>query len=203
MSMSIASKNVMLDAVGAVAVFASVHDAPPGDSGASEISGGTPAYARKPISWDAAASGKKNKDASDPIFDIPAGTDVQFIGLWSAVTAGTFYGWMPISGGDVAGVACANESDNVSTAVANGLADNDRVVLQKAYDKAMPSGLSENVIYFVISATADTFKLSATEGGPEIDITVSSEYRFQKVVNQQFNVQGTLTLDTAQLDLIV
>jgi hypothetical protein len=27
-----------------------------------------------------------------PVFDVPAGRTVLYIGLWSAVTAGTFYG---------------------------------------------------------------------------------------------------------------
>jgi hypothetical protein len=84
-------KNVMLNALGAVAVYASLHTADPGATGVNEVSGGTPAYARKSITWNAASAG--NLDSSNaPVFDVPASTTVSFVGFWSAITAGTFYG---------------------------------------------------------------------------------------------------------------
>lgn len=90
MGLSNSGKNVMLDALGAVAVYASLHTADPGTTGASEATGGSPAYARKSITWNAAASGNLDNNAN-PTFDVPAGTYTHF-GLWSASTAGTFYG---------------------------------------------------------------------------------------------------------------
>ena len=84
-------KNAMLDALGALAVYASLHDGDPGDTGANEISGGSPAYARKAITWNAADSGSMD-DSNAPVFDVPAGGSVQYVGPWSAATSGTFYG---------------------------------------------------------------------------------------------------------------
>lgn len=86
-----ASKNLMLDALGAVAVFASLHTADPGTTGTSEVSGGSPAYARKAITWNAASGGGLDNNAN-PVFDVPAGTTVTHFGLWSLVSGGTFYG---------------------------------------------------------------------------------------------------------------
>jgi hypothetical protein len=81
----------MLDHLGTEAVYASLHSADPGDTGANEISGGSPAYARKAITWNAAAAGSMD-DSNVPVFDVPAGTTVAFVGFWSALTSGTFYG---------------------------------------------------------------------------------------------------------------
>lgn len=91
MALSTAGKNVALDGLGAVAVYASLHTADPGATGTSEVSGGSPAYARKAITWNAASS--SNLDSSNaPVFNVAAGTTVTHFGLWSAVSAGTWYG---------------------------------------------------------------------------------------------------------------
>lgn len=85
------AKNAMLDHLAGIAVFASLHTADPGTTGASEVSGGSPAYARKAITWNAAASGSLDNNAN-PVFDVPAATTVSFVGFWSAASGGTFYG---------------------------------------------------------------------------------------------------------------
>lgn len=89
-------KHVALDAVAAVAVFASLHTATPDASGSNEVSGGSPAYARKAVTWAASAGGAK-AHSNAPVFDVPAGTTVAFAGLWSAGTAGTFYGYYDVT----------------------------------------------------------------------------------------------------------
>lgn len=85
------AKNLMLDALAAVAVFASAHSGNAGTTGANEISGGSPAYARKAITWNAASGGALDNNAN-PVFDIPGGSTVAEIGLSSALSGGTFYG---------------------------------------------------------------------------------------------------------------
>jgi len=84
--------NEALDGVGAVALWVSAHTADPGTTGTNEVTGGSPAYARKAIAWAAASAGSMSKTATDPVLDIPASTTVTHIGLWSAMSAGTFYG---------------------------------------------------------------------------------------------------------------
>lgn len=89
-------KNVALGGLAAVAGFASLHTANPNPSGGNEVTGGSPAYARKAITWNTPNAG--NLDSSNaPVFDIPAGTTVTHFGLWSAATGGTFYGGEPLS----------------------------------------------------------------------------------------------------------
>lgn len=94
-------KNSWLDALrgttfSVTTVYASLHTADPGDTGANEVTGGTPAYARKSITFAAAAAGAIDS-SSQPVFDVPAATTVTHVGFWDAVTAGNFLG-----GADVA-----------------------------------------------------------------------------------------------------
>lgn len=99
MALSPAGKNVALDAIAAVAGFASLHSADPSTTGANEITGGSPAYARKAHTWNAASSGNLD-DSNQPVFDVPA-TTVSHFGLWSASSGGTFYGGGALSASEV------------------------------------------------------------------------------------------------------
>lgn len=74
-----AGKNKMLDAIGVTTV--SLHTADPGTTGASEVTGGSPAYARKAITFSAAAAGARTS-SSQPVFDVPAGVTVTHVGFW-------------------------------------------------------------------------------------------------------------------------
>lgn len=89
MPYSPSGKNVMLDRLAQLAVFASIHTADPGTTGTGEVTGGT--YARKAITWAAAAAGVLDS-SNAPVFDIPAGTTITHAGFWSALTGGVFYG---------------------------------------------------------------------------------------------------------------
>jgi len=90
-----AAKNSMLDNLGTLVGFVSLHTADPGASGTSEVSGGAPAYARKAVTWSAAATSSKASSAQ-VVFDVPAST-ITHLGYWSAATAGTFYGSRPLN----------------------------------------------------------------------------------------------------------
>jgi hypothetical protein len=91
-----AAKNLMLDELATVAVWVSLHDGDPGLTGANEITGGSPSYARQQAVWDPAAAGVLSL-AGPETFDVPASADVTHYGVWSAVSAGTFYGGATLS----------------------------------------------------------------------------------------------------------
>jgi hypothetical protein len=59
------------------------------------------------------------------------------------------------------------------TFTAHGFSDGDavRIVAEYATD-TLPTGVNNSTTYFVVSSTANDFKLSATSGGSAIDITV-------------------------------
>ncbi len=83
-------RHVMLSELATVAVYASLHSAYPATSG-NEINGGSPAYARKAITWATPASGAMALNGTLPTFDVPAGATVAAVGFWSALTNGTLY----------------------------------------------------------------------------------------------------------------
>jgi hypothetical protein len=76
-------------------VKVSLHTADPGENGSNEVTGGSPAYARQSITWNAAANGSID-DSNAPVFDVPAGTTVSYVGFWNS--AGTaFYGYADVT----------------------------------------------------------------------------------------------------------
>lgn len=200
MKYSLVGIDNMLDALGVTHL--SLHDGIPDQSGSSEISGGTPAYARQPVTVGAAAAGAV-AFTSQPTFDVPTGTDVFFIGMWDDVAAGNFLGCLPINGGLVTAAGTGATSDLI-TSYGHGLAADDIVTLEAVAEKALPTGLDATTLYYVLAAglTADAFKLSLTSGGAAVDITVASELVFTKVVPQLFASQGTLTVYSGTYNLL-
>lgn len=56
-----------------------------------EISGGSPAYTRKSIAYNASANGTMDDSTNGAVLDIPAGATVDYIGQYSASSAGTLH----------------------------------------------------------------------------------------------------------------
>lgn len=90
MAASDAAAAVMLDALGAVAVWISLHSADPGTTGAGELAGGSPAYARQQGAWDPAA-GRVIALVGSEQFNVPGPSSVSHFGTWSSQAGGTYY----------------------------------------------------------------------------------------------------------------
>lgn len=89
---STGAKNSMLDAL--TYAQASLHTGDPGAAGTNnEVTGGSPAYARKNITMNAAASGSRALNA-DVDFDVPAST-IAYVGFWAS--GPTFLGSDPVT----------------------------------------------------------------------------------------------------------
>ena len=76
------------------ATYVSLHTADPGTTGASEATGGSPAYARKAITWGTptfSAGTETVSSAATITFDVPAGTYAYF-GLWDALAGNYLMG---------------------------------------------------------------------------------------------------------------
>jgi len=90
-SFSTTGKNAMLD--GGTFSTASLHSGDPGPAGLLlELSGGSPAYARKAVTFNAASGGSRALNAN-VTFDVPAST-VAWVGYWNG---GTFMGSDPVT----------------------------------------------------------------------------------------------------------
>lgn len=82
------ARNVGVDAIAAVGLRYALHTGDPGgaNSASNEVTGGSPAYARKAVAWNSASGGEATQNG-DVVFDVPAGTTVSWVSLWN--TAGT------------------------------------------------------------------------------------------------------------------
>lgn len=76
--------------------FVALHNGDPGTTGASEVSGGSPAYTRKQTTWTGGAS-DGSVVGTEVSFDVPAGTYTH-ISCWTTGTGGTFLWSQAING---------------------------------------------------------------------------------------------------------
>jgi hypothetical protein len=86
MALPTTEKNAIVDFAVGRGDWYSLHTADPGTTGASEATGGSPAYARKQSTFGAAASGTTT--GSQVTFDLLG--QATHWGRWSASSAGTF-----------------------------------------------------------------------------------------------------------------
>lgn len=181
--------------------FGSIHTAY-STVGANEVAGGAPAYARKALTWGAAAAGVKALVATLPTFDIPPSTIVAWLGMWDALTSGNFLGMLPlgasamtpfsVEAGDLAGHTIGSHN--------HGLTTDNRVVF---WGGAISSGLAVGTIYWVIATglTGDVFEVAASQGGSSIAPTTVGGGFVQKCIPEFFAGQGQYALNSASMDL--
>jgi hypothetical protein len=189
-----AAKNAMLDAE--PTTHLSLHTAWSA-TGANEVSGGSPAYARQAATWDA-ASGAVAALSAPVTFDVPAATTVKWVGRWTADTGGTFLGMSALNGAETE-FSVDLTADTIKQ-VAHGYANGTRVVFVGG---TPPGGLTEGTEYFVVSAATDTYQVAATAGGAAIDLTAepAAACVASKVIPETYGAQGTLQVTTLPLAL--
>jgi len=207
--LSDAAANLMLDALDesqtSGAKYWSLHTAY-STSGANEVSGGS--YTRQAATWAAASSRSKASTGSPAAsFSVPASTTVAWVGRWTASTSGTFLGMAPAGGGNRRQVT-ANASGvtaNTLDSPAHGLTAGTAVVFWASTGAALPTGLVEGTIYYVIATglTTDVFSVSATSGGSAVDITAVGDGEVQTIVPETFTGAGTYNLTSDTLSVSV
>jgi len=209
-----ATKNALLNSAAAGGLVTSgshlsLHTAfPPTVNPGNEVTGGSPAYARKAATWTAnAATGIISPTTGIPAtFDIPAGTTVRAVGvLTSASGAGTVLAWSPAGASarrafsvDAAGVT----NDDIFSP-AHGLVAGNSVLFWPTIGAVLPTGMAEDTEYFVIAAglTTDSFRVSATLGGATIAITAIGDGDVQRFVPEVFAGQGTYQVSAYSVSL--
>lgn len=98
---TVTMRNALATAYGTNAAFAALYTTVPGGSAGTEVTGGSPAYARKALTWGAASGSVVTVTVT---FDVPAGTTVVGAGVHTAITAGTY-----LDGGSVTSQAFATQ----------------------------------------------------------------------------------------------
>lgn len=72
----------------AAATHAALYSTVPGATAGTELTGGSPAYARRPLTWSLNGSGVGT--ATPTAFDVASGATVAGAGVHTAITAGTY-----------------------------------------------------------------------------------------------------------------
>ena len=187
-------------------VYVSAHSAFSA-TGTNEISGGAPAYARKLMGMDAAASRiADNTDAES--LDIPgSSTVVQFLGMFDAVSAGNFLGMFPLGATKTLTGMAIDATENSAPAdtlwvAGHGMTQDERVCFFEM-DGSLPTGIVEGTLYYVIGTpTTNSLQISATEDGSALNITAAGSFIMSDAVPETFGSQGTLELAAGAFDLV-
>jgi len=145
----------------------SLHTAFPGTTGANEVTGGSPAYARKAITLNASSGGSRSLSAAVTL-DVPACT-VRWLGYWNGAS---FVATAPNGGATPKNFIALPATDTIY-APGHGWGDGQKIAL---FNGTPPGGLTEGTVYFTRDTTADTFKVAATAGGSAIDLTSASSF---------------------------
>lgn len=182
--------------LGTVVDRISLHSGDPSTSGANELSGG--GYGRQTVTWNAAAGGQRSS-AGPLIFTVAPATTIYHFGLWSAAGP-TFYGYMPL-GAKTPRVGVTTAATDLVTSPGHGLVDGRQIVVFDLTASGTPTGLTEGNVYFVVSATTDTFQVADTSGGGADNLTSDSQVGFCEVVPEVFGGGGTLTISAGGLIL--
>lgn len=191
MSLTISAKNTMLNAL--TVDTASLHTTFPGLTGAGEVTGGTPAYARKAVTFGSASGGSRAL-SSAVTFDVPA-TTVRWFGFW---VAGTYVGYAPNGGSQL--LFQIDVTNNLVRSTAHGLSNGQKVVF---FNATVPVPLVEGTVYFVVNATTDAFQVAATAGGAAVTLTATgSGCALSTIVEDIYGAQGTHTLSADSYGLI-
>ncbi len=191
MSLTTAAKNTMLNAL--TIDTASLHTTFPGLTGANEVAGGTPAYARKAVSFGTATGGARSLSAA-VTFDVPA-TTVRWFGFW---VSGSFVGYAANGGAQL--LFQIDVTNNLVRSTAHGLTNGTKIAF---FNSTVPPPLVEGTVYYVISATTDTFQVSATNGGAAIILTgAGSGCALSTIIEDVYAAQGTHTLNTDSYGLV-
>jgi hypothetical protein len=81
-------KNTLATAYANAATHGALYSTVPGASQGTELTGGSPAYARRALSWGAASGGVTS--VTPTAFDVASGSTVAGAGVHTAITAGTY-----------------------------------------------------------------------------------------------------------------
>ena len=81
----------LANAYAAAATRGAIYTTTPGASAGTEVTGGSPAYARKALTWSAPSdNGTTATITATAVFDVPTGVTVVGGGVHSAITGGNY-----------------------------------------------------------------------------------------------------------------
>ncbi len=158
-------------------LYVSLHTADPGIAGDQTTSEAnyTP-YARQPVARSGAGwTVNGNSVTNAATINFPKCTSGSSAVLFAGIgTAGSGTGTLLFSAplGTFKGPFTAQDATETFTCEGHGLSVNDQIVFQSILGGTLPTGAVAGTVYYVKTAPdADTFTISATQGGATIDIS--------------------------------
>lgn len=193
MPFSSGNVNSLLDTWGTSdAKYMSVHSAYSA-TGANEIAGGSPAYARQLVTWASAAGESKSLSGGPYSFNMPASSTAAWVGVFDALTSGSFAGMFP-AGNATGFTFAASAGTGTLLAPGSAYAATQPVVVLATGGSSTPSGLTIGTVYFVVSPSGDSFQLSATSGGSAINLTADGSGIVQAITAEAFAGAGSYSV---------
>lgn len=95
------------------------------------------------------------------------------------------------------GAFTAATSDTFNIPGLTGVANGDQITFLSTHGSALPTGITEGAVYFVIGLSGDTFQVSLTSGGGAVDVTAVGDGVAFKVSPITANLNSIPTLTTA------
>lgn len=119
--------------------------------------------------------------------------------FFTASTAGTLMAYMPMT--DTPKRAYGDATSNLVTSKAHGFVLNDPIRVMAYAGGSVPTGLTDDTIYYARDILTDTFGLAATVGGAAIDLTSSELFEVAYDRSKQIDVDDRLTFEANQIQL--
>lgn len=165
------------------AFYAALHSGPPGAAGASnELTGN--GYARTVFTPQRSTRTISNTaEIAFPTVTTAAWAEALFASVWSASSSGTCYLTAPLASALARSFTLDDTTADTILMPAHGFSNGDRLFLQQFAGLSIPTGLTKDTVYYVVSAATDNFQLSATSGGAAVAITGKGVGTLQKISN--------------------
>jgi len=170
-------------------------------------------YARVAITFGAPGSalgGRQITNSSPVTFaaksDVGSATIVA-VGVYDALTVGNLMDIIPLDGTDPIGVASVDAGDlsaDLLVSPTHGLATNQKVRFENFPGLlSLPTGLSEDTVYFVIATglTTDRFSVSTSQGGAAVNITAQGKALLMRQTDLTVNQNDQVNFATGTLKL--
>lgn len=188
-----------------------LHSGDPGEAGTTNVVN----IARVQAPFSAAAAGTLSNTGNIDFVTMPAVTAPGVLGwsIWDAAGSGGpptggncfWTGWFSVVGRVISSITATDITNNDINSPAHGFVLDDRVVFEQIEAEALPTGITAGTLYWVISTglTTDAFRVSTTQGGGALDITVKGVGLARKVVGKTTNAGDTFRIATGDLDIFI
>ena len=202
------AKNLMLDQLATVAVFTSLHTADPGEAGDQTTNEATyTSYARVAVARSAggwAVSGNNVDNVAAITFPKCTGGSNN-IAFWGIGTDSSGAGKLLYKGSfgiaNSPPLAFTGATDDNITVVGHTLAVSDRVVFYAEPGQALPTGITEGVLYWVKTVASNVITISTTDLGATLDISAAGSGKLVEAVILAVSNQITPNIAIGELDV--